>query len=966
VVVGKLNSVEIRWTGLGLGVLLLLGGVGCSGPTTRASTGVVREADVGAPLLSDELSVNLPRYVERVTDCPTAAFGTSVHAVTSTVRVDAQIAWRDLFVKRFDHDGEALDQNPIRVATFDAEGVCAPVVFAGGHFLMLWAEVSSLRCARVEEDGTVLDPEGVATGLPGGQVESVATDGTNTLVTWFGGSVAVVGSDCGAVSSKATVPVTSGATYFGGSAAFDGSRYWVAYTEKKPDAADRFAVQAVSAAGVPSGTGVTVATAPYQRGLGSDANPSVQGTVAAGGGKLVVGYASQPVDHVFSYDVHYVELDSNGSTTTSQTIATSSSSFSAPRIGFAGDGFVLASQLGSTPGSLAKRWNDGTAQTTTPTDMNTTETASISNDGTRVLLARAGGGAPSTGARLFADDLQALAPPVPLLEQVDRQQRVIAATTPQTLLVAWTDAGYTELLGSRVLHDGTLVDTEPFTILPAFSGTTAPALAGNGTDFLVAWSDYLADVFAAAVDQATGVVSDKVLLAQGNVGPARVASNGTGYLVAWTRAERELEPTPHWHVYVEGALLASDGSVLQNLSLRDTAMDDAPGAVLVIPTGKVAVTYDGSAYVVASGLPAPPGATDAPIFTQRVSTAGDVGSAVATGFEGDLTELVWGDRQALITVADDTNVLAGRIDASLAPLDDDLVVVTSSARTSSSTPGDHRISAAWDGATYWVSWKDGRLEAAHSDDLYAARVARSGVVLDPSGVVVSAGVMAEHEFSPGAQNGFAGGVLVSGADQALAVYSRFDPARDQWGWLLHVRTLGSELSAAGAGGSDAGAGGAGPTLGGSGGAIAHGGSSHGGSANGGTGHGGEPDSGGSNAKGGTAGTPDPGQAGEAGGGGSSGSKGGTTSAGGRAGGGSGNGHGGTKAGSSSAGTGSSTPPDGGDGCGCRVAGRDRSSGFSALFFAALGLPLVRRRQRRAQRSQGHVLLHGADPGRSRH
>jgi len=184
-------------------------------------------------------------------------------------------------------------------------------------------------------------------------VEGLATDGSHVLVSASGnGAVALLGVDCSAASSSMTVPTTAGAKRWtinaasgarnaSGGVAFDGTRYWLIYSETKLGVTDRRAVQAVSTAGVPSATDVTLASAPFLRGASDIPQPALFGSIAAGGGKTAVGYSFQP--HASSsYDVHYAELTGAGSATGDQTLLTGMQNFPAPMIGFAGNGFLLA------------------------------------------------------------------------------------------------------------------------------------------------------------------------------------------------------------------------------------------------------------------------------------------------------------------------------------------------------------------------------------------------------------------------------------------------------------------------------------------------------------------------------------------------------------------------------------------------------------------------------------------------
>lgn len=112
-------------------------------------------------------------------------------------------------------------------------------------------------------------------------------------------------------------------------------------------------------------------------------------------------------------------------------------------------------------------------------------------------------------------------------------------------LVVWADERNaattgTDIFGATVSPDGALLDIAGKAICTALGGQTLPAVASNGTDFLVAWEDSRSGnshIFVAHVDP-TGDVDvtqmDGVELSDQDeqLAPA-VASDGDGYLVVW-------------------------------------------------------------------------------------------------------------------------------------------------------------------------------------------------------------------------------------------------------------------------------------------------------------------------------------------------------------------------------------------------------------------------------------------------
>ncbi|WP_434045580.1 MULTISPECIES: hypothetical protein [Sorangium] len=92
-----------------------------------------------------------------------------------------------LLALRLDHDGAALDAEPLLVAEeHRLDG--AAVASDGATFLVVWNTSNDRRARRVGGDGALLDeaPIDVAETTQGGGPPAVAYDGTNYLVVWSG------------------------------------------------------------------------------------------------------------------------------------------------------------------------------------------------------------------------------------------------------------------------------------------------------------------------------------------------------------------------------------------------------------------------------------------------------------------------------------------------------------------------------------------------------------------------------------------------------------------------------------------------------------------------------------------------------------------------------------------------------------------------------------------------------------
>lgn len=153
------------------------------------------------------------------------------------------------------------------------------------------------------------------------------------------------------------------------------------------------------------------------------------------------------------------------------------------------------------------------------------------------------------------------------------------ASNGTTFLVVWDDGA--NVLGTRVNTDGTVLDT-PFVISNAGVGTdptqpTKPQLqvASNGTDYMVVWTDprnnddiYASRISAAGVVQAPNGFA--LHTGTGLQDAPRIASNGTNYLAVWEGAVGD-----HFDIYanriVNGAAADGNGFVVM-----ETAYGELP------------------------------------------------------------------------------------------------------------------------------------------------------------------------------------------------------------------------------------------------------------------------------------------------------------------------------------------------------------------------------------------------------
>jgi hypothetical protein len=298
-------------------------------------------------------------------------------------------------------------------------------------------------------------------------------------------------------------------------------------------------------------------------------------------------------------------------------------------------------------------------------------------------------------------------------------------------LVVWTDsrpAGY-DIYGARVSQAGTVLDPGGFAISTAPASQEVPALAFDGTNFLVTWTDNRSgsgwpDVYGARVSRA-GTVLDPdgipISTASFGQGGTALAFDGTNYLVTWSDSR---SGTGSADLY--GARVSPAGAVLDPAGF---AISTAPNSQQV-----ESLAFDETNFVIAwedwrSGSP--------DIYGARVSPAGSVldpsGIPISTrvayerlpevAFDGTNCLVIWSDQHS-----GGSDIYGARVSGTGTVLDPDGFAI-------STAPGEQSWPAlAFDNTNYLASWDDGRMGPYR---VFGARVTPVDQVLDPAGIPIS-------------------------------------------------------------------------------------------------------------------------------------------------------------------------------------------------------------------------------------
>ena len=373
--------------------------------------------------------------------------------------------------------------------------------------------------------------------------------------------------------------------------------------------------------------------------------------------------------------------------------------------------------------------------------------------------------------------------PIPIAEDpLESEMLPCVAYGESVFLVTWTALGAGAAAKAvRVSRDGAVLDTATFLRHSPATDQAYPTVAFGDSCFLVAWSEGMAqpDMFAARVSTAGALIDSAVQLSDSpNYDMlASVGFDGTRYLVMWC----DLDINTYWAslcgrrltadcVALDSGMIrpelsgyscmypsvAADGAnFLVGLTTQDTlsyvngacCLRISPdGAVLdsgiFLPLGADAQsgpsgTSDGTDFLAAWLETRSQGQA---VHAARISADGTVLDPIgfpvndapgqkynlATGFGDSLYLVAWADYRGV----DGPDIYCARVSREGAVLDSTGIVVCA-AMSYQDVPD-----ISFDGQNFLVVWTDSRSQV--TNNIYAARVSRAGVVLDPDGFVVAA------------------------------------------------------------------------------------------------------------------------------------------------------------------------------------------------------------------------------------
>jgi hypothetical protein len=283
-----------------------------------------------------------------------------------------------------------------------------------------------------------------------------------------------------------------------------------------------------------------------------------------------------------------------------------------------------------------------------------------------------------------------------------------------------------DIFGARVTQAGTVLDPLGITISTATRTRRNPSIAFDGTNYFVVWHDLRNinyDIYGARVTQAGTVLDTNgiavSIASDGQYNPA-IAFDGTNYLVVWEDVRNDT-------LDIYGARVSQNGIVLDTNGI--------PISIAIDRQRLPSVDFDGINYLVVwqdyRGY-------YVHIYGTRVSQTGTVldtnGFAISTAsygkycpsiaFDGTNYLVVWFDFRYGICV----HIYGSRVSQAGIVLDPEGIAISTASNT------QQFPSVAFDGTNYFVVWQD---RSNAYDDIFGARVTQAGTVLDPHGIPIS-------------------------------------------------------------------------------------------------------------------------------------------------------------------------------------------------------------------------------------
>ncbi len=453
----------------------------------------------------------------------------------------------DVYCARVSPQGMVLDPEGIRLSRGVSEQYYPSVAFDGTNYLVSWIDwdgrnPSSVCAARVSLAGVVLDPEGF-TVCPGcdGWYPAMAFGGGRHFAVWQSERTSV--DVCGVrVTPQGTVLDSTGLLVsavaneqWSPAAAFNGTNYLVAWEDyRNGDYADIYAARVTPQGGVLDRGGILVTSA--------DGDQDWVAAVSDGTDYLVVWEDGRGA----SDDIYAARVTGQGvlRDTNSIAVCTYGSDQNRPCAAFGSTDYLVAWQdwRGGNTDIFAARVTPG-GVVLDPDGIRVAlaaerqELPALSWDGENWLVAwadRRSGNWDIGAARVSAQGAVLDTAGITVSAASGQQMSPALAFGSGVYLVVWEDGRSSNAIyGARVTPQGTVLDPDGIAIASGTAGMNSPAVAFDGSDFVVVWEDdrpgrAVSDIYGARVNPQGAVTDTFAIVREADYQGSPVLVHGSG------------------------------------------------------------------------------------------------------------------------------------------------------------------------------------------------------------------------------------------------------------------------------------------------------------------------------------------------------------------------------------------------------------------------------------------------------
>ncbi|MCX6843263.1 MAG: T9SS type A sorting domain-containing protein [candidate division WOR-3 bacterium] len=510
---------------------------------------------------------------------------------------------------RVSRSGQVLDEPPIKVSPISAYAADPSIAFDGTNYLVAWQQDNTdIYAARLNQSGIVLDPSGFAVSRSSGYqcAQEIAFGDSNYLVIWTStqDGVHVYGArvtPSGVVLDTAGIPITvDTARTYGQSVAFGGDYFLVTWDRVRNYQTDVFATRVTRSGVVLDSGGIPVATTDQNEGAASVTFGSPYYLVAFNGPQGASGCRIDQSGGVLDPDGFRINRMNGG--LTGQAAVFDGTNFWVVWDCYEGEWRqdVFGARL--TPDANVL----DTAGVLVSSGVYEQSSPCCASDGTDFLVAwqdyRRGPICDIYASRVSSQG--SLLDPRPFTVSQGTYPSVAACSI--CYLVAWEDwregNNYSDIYAARVSPSGHVLDTSGIAVAIRGDFQFEPAVAACDTAFLVVWqheaNNMSDDIYAARVNGRGRLLDPNnfvVSMAPPDKYEPAVAFDGTDYLITWVDTRRP-DTLPHFDIY--GARVTQAGVVLDTAgieiaagenNLREPAIAYGGGSYLVVWTSGDAV-----------------------------------------------------------------------------------------------------------------------------------------------------------------------------------------------------------------------------------------------------------------------------------------------------------------------------------------------------------------------------------------